>query len=204
MNDDTGTATTSTYYAKDLPAWVTHWNGKKLADTWFGKTWDKVAPPAAYAASQPDNAPNEGGGKGLGKTFPHTLNGKLAAPGPDYYEALCMSPYANDWEFAFAQAAIEGENLGGRGVPESDRCLALRHRSRRPRLRPVLPGGAGPGHPHRQADWRLPRLGLRQARQGQRDGCCDRRSRRHARARADGCARLRCRPDQEEGHQGSG
>lgn len=71
MNDDTGTATTSTYYAKDLPAWVTHWNGKKLADTWFGKTWDKVAPPAAYAASQPDNAPNEGGGKGQSRCEVH-------------------------------------------------------------------------------------------------------------------------------------
>ncbi len=118
MNDDTGEATTSTYYMKALPGWVTQWNGKKLADGWFGKSWDKVAPAAAYAASQPDDAASEGGGKGLGKTFPHKITGKLSAPGPEYYEAFCMTPFANDWELSFAQAAIEGENLGGRGVPD--------------------------------------------------------------------------------------
>ncbi len=118
MNDETGEMTTSTYYMPKLPGWVAQWNGKKMADSYFGKTWDRMAPAQVYASSMPDNAPYEGGGKGLGKTFPHTVNGKLTAPGPDYYEAFQMTPFANEYELSFAQAAIEGENLGGRGVAD--------------------------------------------------------------------------------------
>lgn len=118
MNDDTGEMTTSTYYAQALPGWVTAWNGKKLADTWFGKAWDRALPPEAYALAAPDNTPSEAGAKGLGKTFPHKITGKLKAPGPDYYEALCMTPFANDWEIDFAKAAVDNEQLGQRGVTD--------------------------------------------------------------------------------------
>ncbi|MBI5534955.1 MAG: alkaline phosphatase family protein [Deltaproteobacteria bacterium] len=118
MNDDNGEMTSSTYYMKTLPPWAAQWNSKKVADSYFGKTWDRMAPIQAYATAMPDDASNEGGGKGLGKTFPHTINGKLKAPGADFYEALCMSPFGNDYEFSFAQAALEGENLGGRGVTD--------------------------------------------------------------------------------------
>ncbi len=119
MNDDTGDMTTSTYYASALPAWVDTWNKKKLADTWFGKTWEKALPQDAYATSAPDDTASEGGWKGLGKTFPHKVDGKLKAVGPDYYEALCATPFANDWELDFAKAAIENEQLGQRGTTDT-------------------------------------------------------------------------------------
>lgn len=118
MNDETGEMTTSTYYMSQLPGWVTAWNGKKLADTWFGKTWDRALPVEAYAASAPDNTPSEAGSKGLGKTFPHKITGKLKKPGPAYYAALSMTPFANDWEIDFAKAAIDNEQLGQRGVTD--------------------------------------------------------------------------------------
>lgn len=118
MNDDNGEMTTSTYYAPELPAWVRSWNQKKLADSWFGKTWDRALPIEAYGVAAPDDTPSEGGGKGLGKTFPHKLTGKLKAPGADYYDALCMTPYANDWEIDFAKAAVDNEMLGQRGVTD--------------------------------------------------------------------------------------
>lgn len=118
MNDDTGDMTTSTYYAQKLPDWVAAWNAKKLADTWFGKTWDRALPIEAYAVSAPDDTPSEAGAKGLGRTFPHKVTGKLKAPGPAYYEALCATPFANDWELDFAKAAIDGEQLGQRGVTD--------------------------------------------------------------------------------------
>jgi len=116
MNDDTGEMTTSTYYSSVLPNWVVGWNTKKLADASFGKPWERVLPEAAYALSGPDDAKAEGDSKGLGKTFPHKVNGKLTAPGPDYYEAFVQTPFANDYELDFARAAVENEQLGGRGV----------------------------------------------------------------------------------------
>lgn len=118
MNDDTGEMTTSTYYSSVLPNWVVGWNSKKLADAQFGKAWERALPEAAYAISGPDDAKAEGDSKGLGKTFPHKVNGKLGAPGPDYYEAFVQTPFANDYELDFARAAIENEQLGGRGVTD--------------------------------------------------------------------------------------
>jgi arylsulfatase A-like enzyme len=118
MNDDTGEMTTSTYYASVLPNWVVGWNTKKLADASFGKPWERALPEAAYALTGPDDAKAEGDSKGLGKTFPHKVNGKLAAPGPDYYEAFIQTPFANDYELEFARAAVENEQLGARGVTD--------------------------------------------------------------------------------------
>lgn len=118
MNEDTGDMTTSTYYAPSLPAWVDTWNKKKVADTYFGKAWDRALPASAYSTAAADDTASEGGWKGLGKTFPHKVDGKLKAPGPDYYEALCATPFANDWELDFARAAIENEQLGQRGVTD--------------------------------------------------------------------------------------
>jgi arylsulfatase A-like enzyme len=118
MNDDTGEMTTSTYYSTVLPNWVVGWNTKKLADASFNKPWDRLLPEAAYALTGPDDAKAEGNSKGLGKTFPHKVNGKLSAPGPDFYEAFVQTPFANDYELDFAKAAVENEQLGGRGVTD--------------------------------------------------------------------------------------
>ncbi|MFO0590257.1 MAG: alkaline phosphatase family protein [Polyangiaceae bacterium] len=118
MNDDNGDMTTSTYYAPSLPAWVETWNKKKLADSYFGKSWDRALPANAYAMSAADDTASEGGSKGLGKTFPHKVDGKLKEPGPAYYEALTMTPFANDWELDFAKTAVESEQLGQRGVTD--------------------------------------------------------------------------------------
>lgn len=118
MNDDNGEMTTSTYYASVLPNWVVGWNAKKLADAQFGKSWERALPEAAYAISGPDDAKAEADSKGLGKTFPHKVNGKLTAPGTDYYEAFVQTPFANEYELDFAKAAVENEQLGGRGVTD--------------------------------------------------------------------------------------
>lgn len=118
MNDDTGEATTSTYYAASLPNWVSGWNAKKLADAQFGKAWERLLPEKEYAIAGPDDAQAEGDSKGLGKVFPHKMTGKLSAPGPDFYEAFVQTPFANEWEFEFAKAAVENEQLGARGVTD--------------------------------------------------------------------------------------
>jgi len=117
MNDDTGEMTTSTYYAKALPAWVETWNKKKLADSYFGKTWDRLLPATVYIGSDDDVA-SEANTKGFGKTFPHKMDGKLKEPGPAYYDVFCMTPFASDWELDFAKTAVENEQLGQRGVTD--------------------------------------------------------------------------------------
>jgi predicted AlkP superfamily pyrophosphatase or phosphodiesterase len=106
----------STYYGPEVPAWVAAWNSRKPADAFFGKTWDRLLPADRYP--EPDDGLLEGGGKGLGRTFPHKVTGKLAKPGPDYYADLQHTPFGIELTFDFARAALDGEKLGKRGVTD--------------------------------------------------------------------------------------
>jgi hypothetical protein len=97
---------------------VKGFNAKKGADAMFGKTWDRALPVGAYALSGPDQSPYEGDVVGLGTTFPHKVTGGSQKPDGKYYEAFMTSPFGIDYQFAFAKAAVEGEQLGQRGVTD--------------------------------------------------------------------------------------
>ena len=116
FSDQTGEFTTSTYYAKDLPDWVKAWNQKKLADAGFNKPWERLLPAESYPTV--DNSPFEADLKGLGRVFPHPVNGKLQSPGPGFYETVSYVPLGLDLTMDFARAALAGENLGKRGVTD--------------------------------------------------------------------------------------
>jgi predicted AlkP superfamily pyrophosphatase or phosphodiesterase len=111
FGEQTGGWTTSTYYMNVLPPWVVGFNGKRLADQWFGREWTRCLPEAAYGP-EPDDAPWEGDLVGLGRTFPHKITGGEQKPTGSYWEAFMTSPFAIDHTFEFARAAIEGEGLG--------------------------------------------------------------------------------------------
>ncbi|WP_224249333.1 alkaline phosphatase family protein [Hyalangium gracile] len=116
LAEATGKMTTSTFFQKELPAWVTEFNAKNPMDAHFGKVWDRSQPAAKYTG--PDEAAYEGDYKGLGKTFPHKITGKLDKPGPDFYVAFAATPLATDWELSFVKAAIEAEELGKDATPD--------------------------------------------------------------------------------------
>jgi hypothetical protein len=116
FSDETGMMTSSTYYMKDLPEWVKRWNARKPADAYFGKKWERLLPAQSYPAE--DSSPYESDVKGLGRAFPHPLTGKLGAPGPAFYEALTHSPFGLDLQMDFVRAALDGEQLGARGVTD--------------------------------------------------------------------------------------
>lgn len=118
FNEKTGGFETSTYYGKALPEFVATWNAKRMPDSFFGKTWTPLVPAAAFARASEDDFPFEGDISGLGRTFPHTVDGKLKAPGDAYYDALVKTPFANDLEFDFARAALEAEGLGSDDAPD--------------------------------------------------------------------------------------
>lgn len=116
QSDATGAMSSSTYYGPSLPTWVAAWNARKPADGFFGKSWERLLPADRYP--EPDDGLNEGGGKGLGRTFPHKVTGKLEKPGPDFYADLQHTPFGVDLTFDFARAALDGEKLGQRGVTD--------------------------------------------------------------------------------------
>lgn len=112
FHEGAGGLTSSTYYAPQLPTWVQNFNARKLPDTYFNKAWTKVLPEEAYYLSRRDDFPAETDVKGLGRTFPHVLTDASGKPATAFYEAFTATPFATDYQFEAARAAIENESLG--------------------------------------------------------------------------------------------
>ena len=108
-----GNFVTSTYYRADLPEWVAKFNARKRPQEFIGQTWDRLLKPEAYPGA--DDAPGEGLFPGeKTPTFPHTMT----ATGKGGYDNLNSSPFGNQLLAEFAQAAIEGEQLGRGPQPD--------------------------------------------------------------------------------------
>lgn len=116
---DKGTIVSSTHYMKDLPAWVKDFNAAGRVESYFGKTWDRLLPVAAYDQLQgPDDAAGEQGDYGMGRTFPRVVNGGEPKIGAAYYEAFEGAPFKSEVLVDFARAVIDHEQLGRRGVTD--------------------------------------------------------------------------------------
>lgn len=112
----TGHFASSTYYMPAHPGWVDAFNAAKPADRYFKTEWKPLLPEAAYARSMPDNQPWFGprGGK-----LPMMMGVPADdRPGPNYYNALLRSPFADALSLDFARAAIVGERLGQDDAPD--------------------------------------------------------------------------------------
>jgi hypothetical protein len=90
----TGNFVSSTWYVPELPRWVTEFNARKPADAWLGKEWRAVGEGGAVLGTMPDT------------------------PGPAYYGRLYDSAFGNELLVSVAEAALEGEELGTRGVTD--------------------------------------------------------------------------------------
>jgi predicted AlkP superfamily pyrophosphatase or phosphodiesterase len=112
-----GTFVSSTYYADSLPAWVTSFNGKKPADSYFKSAWELLLSPSEYEASEPDDSDGESTPLGS-RVFPHAPGRGLVKPGGRYYERLLSTPFANEMLFAFAREAVTAEQLGSDETPD--------------------------------------------------------------------------------------
>jgi len=115
FSSDNGNMLSSTYYFNQEPDWVTRFNGRHMADGWFGSHWDRLLPEAEYLRrAGKDDVPWENLDKASNDTnfFPHVITGGVAKPGKLFYKALYYSPYTNDLLVSFAEDAITNEKLG--------------------------------------------------------------------------------------------
>lgn len=115
FSEASGEVTSSTYYMAELPQWAMAFNKERRPDKLFGTSWVRALPLEAYGPLA-DDAVWEADVLGLGRVFPHPLDGKEKMPGPKFYEAFMTSPAGIDYTFELARAALEGEGLGTRGV----------------------------------------------------------------------------------------
>lgn len=120
-----GKFTTSTFYRKELPAWVRTFNSECPADAWKGKTWERLLAESAYAGLRADAAAFEKPLAKMGNAFPHRLPMPAEGSDPkkrvlhsDYYKALMTTPFGNDLLLALTKRAVEHEALGADAVPD--------------------------------------------------------------------------------------
>ncbi|NRD56386.1 alkaline phosphatase family protein [Corallococcus exiguus] len=116
FDESTGRMVTSSWYAKAVPGWLQAFNGRKLPDAAFSKTWELLRPRAEYVGD--DDRAVEPEAYGMGRVFPHGLKGGLQAPGPESYRAFAVSGFSHDLLVQAAKAALEGEELGKDDVPD--------------------------------------------------------------------------------------
>ncbi|MCH8956846.1 alkaline phosphatase family protein [candidate division KSB1 bacterium] len=107
--------TTSKYYLDELPNWVKDFNSSGRIKSYFGKTWDRILSDSVYSIQGPDDVEVEDGEwAGLGRTFPHTVDGGNSSITESYFMAFRFSPFGNELLEEFVEQAIFNEKLGQR------------------------------------------------------------------------------------------
>lgn len=104
-----GNFITSTYYMKELPAWLQQFNNKKLVDSFYDKNWNLLLPEDVYE-KYCDTKDNAYESKPLGKDalLPYNLQ---QFKGNDYGK-IASTPYGNDLLAELAKTIIANEKLG--------------------------------------------------------------------------------------------
>lgn len=109
LDSKTGQFMTSTWYRKNLPAWVLSFNNNGMVRKLVHTVWKPLLPMDQYTASTADNSPYEGTfAKGEKPTFPYDL--QKYANGE--YGVIKQTPFGNTLTAAFAKKAVEAEKLG--------------------------------------------------------------------------------------------
>jgi len=100
----TGNWITSTYYMKEVPAWIADYNKLKLANKFYAKNWETLYPMNTYVNSTADEKAYEG----KSSTFPHQLTQNI----DKNFDAIRSTPYGNTITLDLAKLAILSEDLG--------------------------------------------------------------------------------------------
>ena len=108
-----GRFVTSTWYRRELPAWVEQFNTDHGAAKYFGRIWDRLLDKSVYDTVQgPDDAPGERAENGLPVTFPKRVDGGRPEFSGAFYGAFDQTPWDNQFVADMAERLVEAEQLG--------------------------------------------------------------------------------------------
>lgn len=114
--EKTGSFATSTFYMDAYPAWADRFRAARPQDRFYGKSWTRLLPDAAYA----HDAPYPAATTSNPNRFPFIYHSDSGTADAKYYASLKASPAVDELTLEFAKAAVEGEDLGHNpaGVPD--------------------------------------------------------------------------------------
>jgi len=107
-----GAMTSSSYYAKAMPAWVSAWAKKNPISNYY-KDWSPADPKRLKRLLGPDDAPGEGDYIGFGTTFPHNPITTM-----DPKKSFRLTPQSTDHLLDLARASVTQMKLGADDVPD--------------------------------------------------------------------------------------
>jgi type I phosphodiesterase/nucleotide pyrophosphatase len=116
FNEANGEFVSSDYYSNELPAWVKKFDADDRPDKYFGAKWDRSLPPDAYKRAQSENLPLQR--SVLGSRFPYSVTGGDEKPGPKFYSAFTLTPFASEYLAQFGKVALDAESLGADQFPD--------------------------------------------------------------------------------------
>jgi predicted AlkP superfamily pyrophosphatase or phosphodiesterase len=106
---ESGNWISSSYYMKQLPAWVDAYNKQKHTNKFYAGNWNTLFPLDSYGQSTTDNNPYEGLYKGESTTtFPHKLSDAI----DKNFDLIRSTPFGNTMTLDLAKLAISEEALG--------------------------------------------------------------------------------------------
>jgi predicted AlkP superfamily pyrophosphatase or phosphodiesterase len=97
FDSETGNFVSSTFYFADLPQWVKDFNRSRFPDRYLNAEWKPLVGGSDY------------------QSFFRKMTG---VPGAAFYNSLDASPYSNELLEAFAERAIESEQIGRHGAAD--------------------------------------------------------------------------------------
>jgi predicted AlkP superfamily pyrophosphatase or phosphodiesterase len=111
----TGNWVTSSYYMKELPAWVNAFNQRRMPDSLYRLNWNTMYPISTYVMSDADDKGWEGAASGEQKpVFPHMTSKYVGGN----YSLLSSTPHGNTLTLQFAKEALLSEGLGADEVTD--------------------------------------------------------------------------------------
>jgi predicted AlkP superfamily pyrophosphatase or phosphodiesterase len=112
----TGNFGSSTYYMNRLPAWLDKFNSLRFADSYAGKSWERLTSDVSlydkYAG--PDAIEGEWDRKDI--VFPHVIRG--TPPSDEYYGEFRRTPFADEMTLQAALEAFKAHDLGSDNVTD--------------------------------------------------------------------------------------
>lgn len=110
-----GDFVTSSFYYKEIPAWLTEWNKRKLSDSYRNKSWDLLQDRKTYWRADRDDMPWEETFAHLGRTMPKILGNK---DDEKFYKGLEHTIVSDELVLAFTKDLISREQLGKDETPD--------------------------------------------------------------------------------------
>ncbi|MES2772986.1 MAG: alkaline phosphatase PafA [Bacteroidota bacterium] len=109
-DNDNASFVTSTWYMKELPAWVNQFNSRKMPDSLMALGWNTLYPVNTYVQSTADEKAYEGKFKGISNTsFPYNFSANSTN---DNWDMIRSTPQGNTLTAEFAKAVVINERLG--------------------------------------------------------------------------------------------